>query len=180
MMNLRVDELDEAYSENEDDIGDYSWFVEEEKEEDIIDETESEEEQEEEEDEDEEEKYNDISESDDWSWNNDGNEKILKAHLFKNNLYESEELSQGMPLRASSAPARPLTELEDFRRSNDFLLLENAVMLSSKLMKRSDNKYDLDSSEGQRICKRFLSQIEKLCGVSYFLFKFNFANKGKI
>ena len=166
-MNLRVDELDEGYSENGEDVADYSWFVEEEK--DIIDETESEEEQEEEDDEEEEEeeKYN-MSESEDCSWNGDNNEKILKAHLFKNNLYESEELSQGMPLRASSAPARPLTELEDFRRSNDFLLLENAVMLSSKLMKRSDNKYDLDSSEGQRICKRFLSQIEKLCGVSYY------------
>jgi hypothetical protein len=167
MMNLRVDELDEQYSGDGDDVADYSWFVEEEKEDEIIDETESEEEQEEEDDEedDEEEKYN-ISESEDWSWNGEPNDKILKAHLFKNNLYESEELSQGMPLRASSAPARPLTELEDFRRSSDFLLLENAVMLSSKLMKRSDNKYDLDSSEGQRICKRFLSQIERLWEVS--------------
>lgn len=166
-MNLRVDELDEQYSGDGDDVADYSWFVEEEKEDEIIDETESEEEQEEEDDEedDEEEKYN-ISESEDWSWNGEPNDKILKAHLFKNNLYESEELSQGMPLRASSAPARPLTELEDFRRSSDFLLLENAVMLSSKLMKRSDNKYDLDSSEGQRICKRFLSQIERLWEVS--------------
>lgn len=85
--------------------------------------------------------------------------------MFKNNLYESEDLSQGIPLRASTAPARPLTELEDFRRSAEFLLLENAVMLSSKLMKRNDNKYDLDSSEGQRICKRFLNQIERLCEV---------------
>lgn len=160
-MNLRVDELDEQYS-GDGDIDQYSWFVEEEKDE-VIDETESEDEQEEQEEEDEDE----DDEDDDWSSNGDWNDKILKAHLFKNNLYESEELSQGMPLRASSAPARPLTELEDFRRSSDFLLLENAVMLSSKLMKRSDNKYDLDSSEGQRICKRFLSQIEKLCEVSY-------------
>jgi hypothetical protein len=167
MMNLRVDELDEQYSGDGDDVADYSWFVEEEKEDEIIDETESEEDDDEAESEedDEEEKYN-ISESEDWSWNGEPNDKILKAHLFKNNLYESEELSQGMPLRASSAPARPLTELEDFRRSSDFLLLENAVMLSSKLMKRSDNKYDLDSSEGQRICKRFLSQIERLWEVS--------------
>jgi len=67
-----------------------------------------------------------------------------------------------MPLRASSAPARPLTELEEFRKSGDFFLLENVVMLSAKLMRRSDNKYDLDSSDGQRICKRFLCQIEKL------------------
>ena len=94
--------------------------------------------------------------------------KTLKQALFANNLYENESLSQGMPLRASTAPARPLTELEDFRRSSDFLLLENAVMLSSKLMKRSDNKYDLDSSEGQRIWKRFLGQIEKLWEVENF------------
>ena len=61
------------------------------------------------------------------------------------------------PLRASTAPARPLTELEEFRRSSEFLLLENVVMLCTKLIKRSDEKYDLDSSEGQRICKRFLN-----------------------
>lgn len=165
-MNLRVDELDDQYSGDGDDMAEYSWFVEEEKEDEVIDETESEEdvEDEDEDDEDdEEEKYN-ISESEDCSWNGDNNEKMLKAALFaKNNLYESEDLSQGIPLRASTAPARPLTELEDFRRSSDFLLLENAVMLSSKLMKRSDNKYDLDSSEGQRIWKRFLGQIERLC-----------------
>ena len=154
MMNLRVDELDEHYSGDGDDMADYSWFVEEEKEDEVIDETESEEEAEDEDDDedddDEEEKYN-ISESEDCSCNGDTNDKMFKAGLFKNNLYESEHQSQGIPLRASTAPARPLTELEDFRRSSDFLLLENAVMLSSKLMKRSDNKYDLDSSEGQRI-----------------------------
>lgn len=170
MMNLRVDELDEQYSADGDDVADYSWYVEEEKEDEedeVIDETDSEEEGEgEDDDDDEEEKYN-ISESEDCSWNGDSNNKRLKAHLFKNNLYESEDLSQGIPLRASTAPARPLTEIEDFRRSSDFLLLENVVMLSAKLMKRSDNKYDLDSSEGQRICKRFLNQIEKLWEVSY-------------
>eukprot|EP00345_Euplotes_harpa_P010289 CAMPEP_0168341858 /NCGR_PEP_ID=MMETSP0213-20121227/14989_1 /TAXON_ID=151035 /ORGANISM="Euplotes harpa, Strain FSP1.4" /LENGTH=334 /DNA_ID=CAMNT_0008348525 /DNA_START=42 /DNA_END=1048 /DNA_ORIENTATION=+ len=166
MMNLRVDELDDQYSGDADDVNDYSWFVEEEKEDEVIDETESEEEAEDEDDDDdgddEEEKYN-ISESED-----DLETEILMRRCSKhiclnNNLYESEDLSQGIPLRASTAPARPLTELEDFRRSSDFLLLENAVMLSSKLMKRSDNKYDLDSSEGQRICKRFLGQIERLC-----------------
>lgn len=169
-MNLRVDELDEQYSAEGDDVADYSWYVEEEKEDEIIDETESEDEAEgeddDEDDDDEEEKYN-ISESEDCSWNGDSNNKRLKAHLFKNNLYESEDLSQGIPLRASTAPARPLTEIEDFRRSPDFLLLENVVMLSAKLMKRTDNKYDLDSSEGQRICKRFLNFIENLWKVNF-------------
>jgi hypothetical protein len=70
MMNLRVDELDDQYSGDGDDAADYSWYVEEEKDDEIIDETESEEEGEGEDDEDdeddEEEKYN-ISESDDCS-----------------------------------------------------------------------------------------------------------------
>jgi len=33
--------------------------------------------------------------------------------------------------RASTAPARPLTEIEEFRRSSDFLLIEHTVMCSS-------------------------------------------------
>lgn len=164
MINYRVDEIDEYNSGDGEEPGDYSWYVED-RDNEPIDETDSEDEAEDDEDDDEdaeEEKY--ISESEDWSWNGDSNDKIYKAGLFdkNHNLYDSEDLSQGMPLRASTAPARPLTELEDFRRSSDFLLLENAVMLSSKLMKRNDNKYDLDSSEGQRICKRFLGQIERL------------------
>jgi hypothetical protein len=66
MMNLRVDELDE-YSGDGDDGNDYTWYVDEEKEDEVIDETESEDEAEaedEEDDDDEEEKYN-ISESED-------------------------------------------------------------------------------------------------------------------
>ena len=53
-----------------------------------------------------------------------------------------------VPLRASTAPPRPLTEIEQFRRSSDFLLLENTVMISDHLKQRSDQKYDLDSEEG--------------------------------
>lgn len=69
MMNLRVDELDEQYSGDADDANDYSWYVDETKEDEVIDETESEDEAEAEDDEDdddEEEKYN-ISESEDCS-----------------------------------------------------------------------------------------------------------------
>lgn len=54
-MNLRVDELDEQYSGDDGDIDQYSWFVEEEKEDEVIDETESEDEHEEQEEEDEDE-----------------------------------------------------------------------------------------------------------------------------
>lgn len=43
------------------------------------------------------------------------------------------------------------------------MLLENTVMTSDHLKQRADEKYDLDSEEGQRACKRFLNLIERLC-----------------
>ena len=45
------------------------------------------------------------------------------------------------------------------------MLLENTVMMSDHLKQRADEKYDLDSEDGQRACKRFLNQIERLCEV---------------
>lgn len=69
-------------------------------------------------------------------------------------------------VRAQTAPPRPLTELEEFRRTSDFLLLENTVMMSDHLRQRThDDNYDLDSEDGQRACKRFLAQLERLCEV---------------
>ncbi len=38
-------------------------------------------------------------------------------------------------------------------------------MIADHLKLRSDDKYDLDSKEGQRACKRFLNQVERLCEV---------------
>ena len=64
--------------------------------------------------------------------------------------------------RASTAPARPLTDLEEFRRSNEFLMLENAAISGSELIQRADNKFDLDSTEGQKSCKKFLAHLETL------------------
>ena len=77
----------------------------------------------------------------------------------------TEVSSKHMALRASTAPARPLTDIEEFRRSSDFLLLEHTVICASQLFLRSDQKYDLDSDHGQRSCKKFLNQVEKLCEV---------------
>ena len=78
----------------------------------------------------------------------------------KNANYISEddfEFPKLIPIRAQTAPPRPLTEIEEFRRSPDFLLLENTVMMSDHLKQRADEKYDLDSEDGQRACKRFLN-----------------------
>lgn len=86
----------------------------------------------------------------------------------KNAQYISEddfEFPKLIPIRAQTAPPRPLTEIEEFRRSSDFLLLENTVMMSDHLKQRADEKYDLDSEDGQRACKRFLNQLERLCEV---------------
>lgn len=75
------------------------------------------------------------------------------------------EFPKLFPVRAQTAPPRPLTEIEEFRRTSDFLLLENTVMMADHLKLRSDDKYDLDSKEGQRACKRFLNQVERLSEV---------------
>ena len=68
-------------------------------------------------------------------------------------------------MRISTAPARPLTDLEEFKRSADFLILEQVVITSTQLLQKSNQKYDLDSPEGQKICKKYLSLLEKLCDV---------------
>jgi hypothetical protein len=60
-------------------------------------------------------------------------EYLEEEHHEKGKDYGEEdiEFTKLIPLRASPAPPRPLTELEEFRRSSDFLLLENTVMLSN-------------------------------------------------
>ena len=71
---------------------------------------------------------------------------------------ESSEVSAyHWDLRVSTAPARPLNDIEEFRRSSSFLLLERSVTYSSYLIMRYDQKYDLDGEEGQQACKNFLN-----------------------
>jgi hypothetical protein len=73
------------------------------------------------------------------------------SNAGKNGNYISEddfEFPKLIPIRAQTAPPRPLTEIEEFRRSSDFLLLENTVMMSDHLKQRPDEKYDLDSEDG--------------------------------
>jgi hypothetical protein len=64
---------------------------------------------------------NSIDESDDYSEFSSSD----KEDMF----FNSEETpNKHIALRASTAPARPLTELEEFRRSSDFGLLEHTVV----------------------------------------------------
>jgi len=94
----------------------------------------------------------------------DGSEEEVDSESKSSNNGKAQYISEDefefpklIPLRAQTAPARPLTEIEEFRRSSDFLLLENTVMMSDHLKQRTDQKYDLDSEDGQRACKRFLN-----------------------
>ena len=50
--------------------------------------------------------------------------------------------------RSLSAPARPLTDIEEFRRSNDFTTLEQTVLSQQELITKGTEKYDFDSVEG--------------------------------
>ena len=64
--------------------------------------------------------------------------------------------------RAFTAPARPLTDIEEFRRSNEFSLLEQAVLSSQQLVLKGVDKYDLDNPEGQASTKKNLKCLERL------------------
>lgn len=47
----------------------------------------------------------------------------------------SEQESQNsQSIRINTAPARPLTDIEEFKRSSDFMLLEQAVFCSSQMI----------------------------------------------
>jgi hypothetical protein len=65
----------------------------------------------------------------------DSEDYIENSSSDKEDIMEAEEISsKHMALRASTAPARPLTDIEEFRRSSDFLLLEHTVACSSYLI----------------------------------------------
>lgn len=74
-------------------------------------------------------------------------------------------------MRSQTAPPRPLTEMEEFRKSRAFGILERAVFTSSHLIQKSNQKYDLDSIEGQKTCRKFLKYIEKLHDVLLLLLR---------
>lgn len=64
--------------------------------------------------------------------------------------------------RPQSAPPRPLTEIEEFQESNEYALLGYAAASAGELHQKEDGKYDLDSSTGNDLCKKFLGYLEEL------------------
>lgn len=66
-------------------------------------------------------------------------------------------------LRARTAPLRPMEHVEQFKMTPNFTNLEQAAVCAVQIVQRHDQKFDLDSFEGQNSCKKFLGFIEKLC-----------------
>ena len=68
-------------------------------------------------------------------------------------------------IRISTAPSRPLTDIEEFKLSKEFAVLEQTIVCSSHLIQKAFDKFDLDSNEGQTICQKYLEYLEKLAEV---------------
>lgn len=64
--------------------------------------------------------------------------------------------------RPRSAPPRKLTEMEEFRASNEFLNIQSVANSAGDLILKCKGKFDLDTVDGYNNCKSYLNQIEAL------------------
>ena len=64
--------------------------------------------------------------------------------------------------RRNSSPIKPLTEIEEYKMSRPYYYLEKAAEYSSQILISTNNKFDIDTQEGQRACRKFLTNIECL------------------
>lgn len=72
------------------------------------------------------------------------------------------KLGETSPIRAKTAPLLLEYRLKEFKISTNFLNLEQAAVCAVQIHHRSDEKFDLDTLEGQSTCKRFLQFVEQL------------------
>ena len=70
------------------------------------------------------------------------------GYFVNEGLDESFWLDEKCLYRVKTAPARPLTDLEEFRKSRAYVVLERAVFSSTQLINTYPNKYDIDSIDG--------------------------------
>ena len=78
-------------------------------------------------------------------------------------LSDEEFLSLEIPTRPISAPSRPRSEVEKFRLTPSFSLLEKAAVAATQLIQGLDQRFDLETKEGKRSARRFLRHLEELC-----------------
>ena len=82
--------------------------------------------------------------------------------LYEEANSESYWLEEKHVFRAKTAPARPLTDIEEFRKGKIFEFMKHAVISSTHLVQTINNRYDIDSAEGLNACKCFLKALERL------------------
>ena len=78
---------------------------------------------------------------------------------YKNKIMLSDNYRK-LSLRAST-PARPLTEIEEFRRSSDFLLLEHTVMCASQFIQKEDKNMTLILLRDSEPVRGSLTKLKK-------------------
>jgi hypothetical protein len=70
------------------------------------------------------------------------------GYFIEEGLDESIWMDDKSYFRVKTAPARPLTEIEEFRKSKAFFLMQRTVFSSTHLIQTYNNRYDIDSMEG--------------------------------
>jgi hypothetical protein len=91
---------------------------------------------------------------------------------YEDRLLEDPEFFLLNQARASTAPIKPLNDVESFKNSLQYINLEKAVLYCNRLiLEPNGDKFDVDSDEGIYICKKFLDQLEKLIKVKNTTFK---------
>lgn len=88
----------------------------------------------------------------------ENNVGFMDEDLIDESLYYEEKNF----FRAKTAPPRPLTEIEEFRKSKTFHIMEQAVVSSTHLVQTFNNRIDIETAEGQMACKSLLKFLEKL------------------
>jgi len=68
-------------------------------------------------------------------------------------------------LRSATVPSIPNSEIEEFKRCTEFLLIEHCVLCAEHIVQNVDSKFDLESPEGNKAAKRFLKQLEHMAGM---------------
>jgi hypothetical protein len=94
-----------------------------------------------------------------------GNQSQYNENTGENQqlLGDEEFLSLEIPARPISAPSRPRSEVEKFRLTPAFGLLEKAAVGATQLIQGLDQRFDLESKEGKRAARKFLRHLEELC-----------------
>jgi len=83
-------------------------------------------------------------------------------HKQRVSKFSWERFTRSTMGRSQSAPARPLTELEELKESMEYECLELIVIMIRTLTDRNGIKLDLNSFNGHNLCNQLLSNIAQL------------------